>query len=51
MFYDGEECPHCHSTDVATSYQGRINITNISKSDVAKKAGYDADGEYAIKCR
>jgi RNA polymerase subunit RPABC4/transcription elongation factor Spt4 len=51
LFYTEEVCPRCHSADVATSYQGKINILNVEKSQIAKKAGYAENGEYAIKCR
>ena len=51
LFYEGEVCPRCHSADVATSYQGKINIIDASKSEIAKKANYHENGEYAIKCR
>jgi RNA polymerase subunit RPABC4/transcription elongation factor Spt4 len=51
LFYTEEVCPRCHSGDVATSYQGRINVIDASKSEVAKKANIHENGEYAIKCR
>lgn len=51
LFYEGDTCPRCHSADTATSIQGRINVIDASKSEVAKKAGYHENGEYAIKCR
>ena len=51
LFYTEEVCPRCHSGDPATSFQGRINVTNAAKSQIAKKAGFNENGEYAIKCR
>lgn len=51
IFFEGDVCPRCKSSDLATSFQGRINVINPEKSQVAKKAGYSEDGEYAIKCR
>ena len=51
LFFDDELCPRCHANDLATSVQGRINVTDAEKSEVAKKAGYAEKGEYAIKCR
>ncbi len=51
LFFEGDLCPRCHSADLASSYQGRITVTDASKSEVAKKAGYNENGEYAIKCR
>ncbi len=51
LFFEGETCPRCHSADFATSFQGRIYVLDASKSEVAKKAGYNENGEYAIKCR
>jgi RNA polymerase subunit RPABC4/transcription elongation factor Spt4 len=51
LFYTEEVCPRCHSADVATSFQGKINVIDATKSVVAQKAGYAEGGEYAIKCR
>lgn len=51
LFFVEDVCPRCHSLDLATSYQGRINMIDSSKSEVSKKAGYHENGEYAIKCR
>ena len=51
LFYTEEVCPRCHSSDLATSYQGKINIIDAPKSEIAKKAGFHENGEYAIKCR
>jgi len=51
LFFEDDKCPRCHSIDLATSIQGKINILDANKSEVAKKAGYAEDGEYAIKCR
>ena len=51
LFYEEDVCPRCHSADVASSIQGRITVMDAAKSEVAKKAGYHENGEYAIKCR
>ncbi len=48
-FFEGEECPLCKNAQVATSWKGRIYITDKKNSDIAKKIGSDAEGEYAIK--
>ena len=51
LFFEQETCPRCHAHDLASSFQGRITVLNSQKSEVAKKAGFNEDGEYAIKCR
>ncbi len=51
VFVDGSECPLCKGNQFSTNWQGRINVTNANKSDIAKKMNINADGEYAIKCR
>lgn len=51
MFYDESTCPNCKSGQRATTWKGRINILNANKSDIAKKIGTSAKGEYAIKVR
>ncbi|EFK95394.1 DNA-directed RNA polymerase, RpoE2, archaeal [sediment metagenome] len=49
LFYEGEECPNCKSTQTVTNWKGRINILDIKNSDIAKKIGVEKEGEYAIK--
>ncbi len=51
LFYEGDVCPRCHSADTASSCQGRINVVDALKSEIAKKGEYHENGEYAIKCR
>jgi len=51
LFFEHEQCPRCHSIDLATSVQGRITVLDANKSEIAKKGGYSETGEYAIKCR
>jgi len=49
LFFEGEECPTCKTSQAVTNWKGRINIINSKESDIAKKIGAEADGEYAIK--
>ena len=49
MFVDGEQCPLCKGTQFATNWKGRLHILSKEKSEIAKKMGVDASGEYAIK--
>ena len=49
LFVDGDECPVCKGNQFVQNWKGRITITNVAKSDIAKKVGMTADGEYAIK--
>lgn len=37
--------------DYTPSWQGRINIIDVDKSEIAKKIGIKNNGEYAIKVR
>ncbi len=50
-FYQGENCPICKGNQLAGVWQGRINILDANKSDIAKKMGIAIKGEYAIKVR
>ncbi len=50
-FVDAEICESCGGTTFATSYQGRMTILDPQRSKIAKKAGIDKPGEYAIKIR
>ena len=51
LFVEGPECPLCKGNQFATNWQGRITIIDANKSDIAKKMGITANGEYAIKYR
>ncbi len=51
LFVEGDTCPICKESSFVTTWQGRINIIDAQKSEIAKKAGYEKDGEYAIKVR
>ncbi len=50
-FFEGEVCPACKSSILATSWQGRVVILDEVKSQVAQKVGLSVKGEYAIKVR
>ena len=49
FLFEGEECPQCKSSQTVTNWKGRISITDIKNSAIAKKTGAEAEGEYAIK--
>jgi len=50
LFVEGDTCPSCGSGSFATSWQGRLYITDV-QSDIAQKLGVKVKGEYAIKVR
>ncbi len=51
IFVEGEQCPCCKGNQFSTSWQGRISILDVGKSDLAKKLGLAINGEYTIKTR
>ena len=51
IFVDKSECPICKGSNFSTNWQGRINIIDPEKSDIAKKIGIKIKGEYAIKVK
>jgi DNA-directed RNA polymerase subunit E" len=51
LFVDGNECPICRGNQFTESWKGRIIITNVEKSELAKTMGIKVKGEYAIKAR
>lgn len=51
IFVKGNECPICKETEFSESWQGRINVIDMNKSDIAKKINIKQPGEYAIKIR
>jgi len=51
VFVDGPECPICHGNQFTQNWQGRINVLDHEKSDIAQKMQKKEKGEYAIKAR
>ncbi len=51
IFVKGSQCPLCKSSDLTTSWKGRIIIMDSEKSEIAKKLNLKVKGEYAIKTR
>jgi len=51
IFVEGQECPLCHNSNFTETWKGRITILDAEKSEIAKKVGIEAKGEYAIKVR
>jgi DNA-directed RNA polymerase subunit E" len=51
LFSEGDTCPVCGSSSKTSTWQGRLYISDVSKSMIAEKVGITAKGEYAIKVR
>lgn len=51
IFVKGNECPLCKSSDLTTSWKGRVIIFNAEKSEIGQKMGAKIKGEYAIKTK
>jgi RNA polymerase subunit RPABC4/transcription elongation factor Spt4 len=51
LFVEEDECPLCKGSSFSQSWQGRLFIIDSTKSEIAKKIGATAKGEYAIKVK
>ncbi|MBS3107808.1 DNA-directed RNA polymerase, subunit E'' [Candidatus Woesearchaeota archaeon] len=51
IFVSGDQCPICKNSNFSESWKGRAFILNPEKSEIAKKIGATAKGEYALKVR
>jgi RNA polymerase subunit RPABC4/transcription elongation factor Spt4 len=51
LFVEGSECPICKGNQFLTNWKGRIAVVDADKSEIGKKIGIKAKGEYAIKAR
>ena len=51
IFVKGSECPLCKSNQLTESWNGRINVLDANKSEIAKKIDITVKGEYVIKAR
>lgn len=49
LLVDGNKCPLCQGDQFSESWKGKIIVINAEKSEIAKKTGIKAKGEYAIK--
>ena len=48
ILVEGSECPICKSNQFSTNWQGRINIIDANKSEIANKMGIKVKGEYVL---
>ena len=51
IIVEKNECPICKGNQFSTSWQGRINVIDANKSEIAKKIGITVKGEYVLKVR
>ena len=51
LLVEGDTCPICKSSSFASSWLGKIFISDVEKSMIAKKVNINVKGEYAIKVR
>ncbi len=51
IFVKSGNCPLCGSSDLTTSWKGRVIIEDVERSEISKKMGIKVKGEYAIKTR
>ena len=51
IFVRENECPVCHGNQFSDNWQGRINIIDANKSEIAKELGMTVKGEYVIKVK
>ncbi|MFA5141383.1 MAG: transcription elongation factor subunit Spt4 [Candidatus Woesearchaeota archaeon] len=51
LFVDGDKCPICNNSNFASAFNGRMYILDPNRSEIAKKIGIKAKGEYAIKIK
>jgi DNA-directed RNA polymerase subunit E" len=51
IFTEEPSCPLCKGNQFSNTWQGRINVLNPEKSDIAKKCAITSKGEYAVKVR
>jgi len=51
LLVEGETCPNCKTSNFTTSWQGRLIVTDVENSMVAREVGIKVKGEYAIKVR
>jgi len=48
---EGNICPLCKGNQFSINWQGRLNILDANKSQIANKIEIKVKGEYAIKAR
>ena len=51
LFVEGDVCPSCKGNIFTTSWQGRLFVSDVNKSMIAKKINITVKGEYAIKVK
>jgi DNA-directed RNA polymerase subunit E" len=48
---ESNTCPECKSTDLTTTWKGKILIIDPEKSEIAKMINLKKKGEYVLKVR
>ena len=51
MIVEKDKCPNDNNDKFTDNWKGKIIILDSNKSEIAKKVGITAKGEYAIKIR
>ena len=46
-----KECPVCGSKDVSEKWKGLLVVFDSNKSEIAKKAGINFKGRYAVEVK
>jgi len=47
--YDAKKCPVCGSTQFTEDFEGVLIIIKPDKSEIAKVAGIDKEGKFAVR--
>lgn len=45
----GSACPITKKTDLTENWKGKVIVLDPSRSEIAKKMGFEVKGDYAIK--
>lgn len=51
LISDGPACPACGGTELTEKFSGQLRVSDPEKSEIGKKLGVKAPGNYAIKIR
>ncbi len=49
IIVNGNKCPICQGDKFSENVKGKLVVLDPARSEIAKKSGINAKGEYAIK--
>lgn len=51
IFVEEDICPICRKASFSNSYNGLVTVLDAKRSEIAKKMGFEHNGDYVVKVK